>query len=214
MKMLFRTTCRLFHGKYQYKVVLICPGARNFKNSTTTQLREFIKYTQESLDNKGKFTSSRYNKIKTQDDLDYAIKLHNLIKTLKDFSTRVEDPWLSFYTNNLADINQLINLDKSRVKCVYQPDTNVTLVAGSIVMPRTDYEYRVTVRRSNQNNSAFVKWAENNKKVKLTKGCALSLSKDRSFGGNHFYISGDNNLLIARMHLGGCIQKIERIIKA
>jgi hypothetical protein len=40
------------------------------------------------------------------------------------------------------------------------------------------------------------------------------LGKSRSWGGTHFYITGDNNLLMAKMHLAGAISKVERIIKA
>jgi capsular polysaccharide biosynthesis protein len=53
-----------------------------------------------------------------------------------------------------------------------------------------------------------------NKKCKLTKSCIRELEKQRSWGGSHFYITGNNNLLLAKMHLGGSISKIERIIKA
>jgi hypothetical protein len=58
-----------------------------------------------------------------------------------------------------------------------------------------------------------VAWAGTNSKLKLTKSCAKALLKPRSWGGSYFYITGDNNLLMAKMHLGGCISKVERIIK-
>jgi hypothetical protein len=47
----------------------------------------------------------------------------------------------------------------------------------------------------------------------MTKSCKTALGKNKSWGGTHFYVSGENNLLMAKMHLGGSILKIERIIK-
>ena len=76
------------------------------------------------------------------------------------------------------------------------------------------YEFRVTMGKTVQPNIAFIEWADTNKKCKLTKSCIRDLEKQRSWGGTHFYITGDNNLLMAKMHLGGAIAKIERIVKS
>jgi hypothetical protein len=81
-------------------------------------------------------------------------------------------------------------------------------------MSKVNFDYKVTLGKTNQECSAFVQWAENNAKLKLTKSCKTELSKNKSWGGTFFYITGDNNLLMAKMHLGGSINKVERIIKA
>jgi hypothetical protein len=64
-----------------------------------------------------------------------------------------------------------------------------------------------------QEYSTFVEWAEKHPKIKLTKSCIRDLNKNRSWGGTHFYVTGDNNLLMAKMHLGGTISKVQRIIR-
>jgi hypothetical protein len=63
-----------------------------------------------------------------------------------------------------------------------------------------------------QDYSSFVEWAENHPKVKLTKSCRRDLIRGKSWGGTHFYVTGDNNLLMTKMHLGGTISKVQRII--
>ena len=214
MKMLSKSTRSLFKGQYQYKIILVCPGARIFKDTTPRQVQEFISQTQESISGKAKQGMPRYNKIKTQAELDYMVKLYALLGSLQNFDSRIEDPWISIYTNNLSDIDLLINLNKDKVKVLYQPDANVNLVVGTIVMPRINYDFRVTLGRTGQDQSAFVTWADSNKKIKMTKSTRTCLEKGRCWGGNHFYVTGDNNLLLAKMHLGGCIAKVERIIKA
>jgi hypothetical protein len=152
--------------------------------------------------------------IKTQDDLDYAFKLQNAMANMSNVDVRVETPWVTVYTNSMADLNKLINLDQEKVKYISLPPDNTTLSEDTIIMPKMDYEFRITLGKTTQEHSAFISWAENNKKCKLTKSCIKDLSKPRSWGGTHFYLTGDNNILMAKMHLGGSIAKIERIIKA
>lgn len=152
--------------------------------------------------------------VKTQSDLDYALALCTRLKKLNNFDIRVETPFISVYSNTEADIIALAKIDNDRVKYISKPPTNTTLTCSTIVMPKMNYEYRVTLGKTTHENSGFVTWADSNKKVKLTKSCIRDLNKDRSWGGTYFYITGDNNLLMAKMHLGSSINKIERIVKA
>ena len=75
-------------------------------------------------------------------------------------------------------------------------------------------EKSVRIIRSMYESESLKKADRNNKKCKLTKSCTSALLRPRSWGGQHFYITGDNNLLMAKMHLGSSIAKVERIIKA
>ena len=204
--MQYKTTKCLFKGMYQYKIVLVCSGAQWFRSgdmdATLVSLKSLV-----VNDKKSGYTYG----IRTQDDLDYAFLLQKQLKKLKDFEIRVESPWVTVYSNNKSDVDSLIKLDDTRVKYVSIPD--LTLEKDTIVMPKMDYEFRITLGKTSREHSAFIDWAEGNSKIKLTKSCKKDLSKDRSWGGTHFYITGEKNLLVARMHLGGSINKIERIIK-
>jgi hypothetical protein len=208
----YKTTTRLFKGIYQYKIVLVCPGSGWFRNGLEEALEQLKRV--DLADSRSNATSWRASFIKTQEQLDYAFKLQSQLSKLKDIDIRVESPWISVYTNKKSDVDKLANLDKDQVKYISQPVPNTSLSADTIIMPKMNYEYRVTLGKTNQENLAFVSWAETNKKVKLTKSCVKDLGKARSWGGTHFYITGDNNLLLAKMHLGGSIAKVERIIKA
>jgi hypothetical protein len=206
----FKTTRKLFRGIYQYKIVLVVPGAGLFRHGDMDTL----------LDNLNKVDLSRppvhsykNSNIKNQEDLDYAFKLQTAFSSMSDIDIRVETPWISVYTSNKKNIDKLVNLNKDRVKYVSIPPANSELSEDKIIMPKMDFDFRVTLGKTNNECSAFVSWAETNSKVKLTKSCVRDLSKTRSWGGTHFYITGDNNLLLAKMHLGGCISKIERIVK-
>jgi len=204
----FKTTRRLFRNTYQYKIVLVCAGSSLFRDGNALDTLIDIKRGWYDKD-KPRFN----NHIKSQDDLDYAIGLATELNNLSDYDLRVEAPWISIYTNTESNVDKLVALSPDRVKYVSKPDPSTNLASGTIVMPKMDYDYRVTMGKTIQPNPSFIEWAQASKKCKLTKSCIRDLEKPRSWGGTHFYITGDNNLLLARMHLGGSIAKVERIVK-
>ena len=209
----YKTTRKLFRGTYQYKIVLVCAGASWFRNRDLDQIFEELKQIDLTLAQK-KANNYRTSFIKTQEDLDYAFNLATTLLKSDTHEIRVENPWITVYSNSKKDIDKLISLDPTKVKYISQPDPNVILSQDTIVMPKMAYEFRVTMGKTVQPNLAFVEWADTNKKCKLTKSCIRDLEKQRSWGGTHFYITGNNNLLMAKMHLGGAIAKIERIVKS
>jgi hypothetical protein len=208
--MQFKTTTKLFQNKYQYKVVLVCSGAQHFRSGDFADILDRLKKIDLDL-NKARSTS-RVN-IKTVEELEYAVKLAQILDKFTDIDIRVESPWISIYTNNRKDLDAVIKLDKEKIKYISEPPKNSNLNSDSIIMPKMNYDYRVTLGKTTQEHTAFLEWAENSTKCKLTKSCIRDLTKSRSWGGTHFYISGDNNLLFAKVHLGGSISKIERIVK-
>jgi hypothetical protein len=151
--------------------------------------------------------------IKNYNDRLYGIDVAKLLINQKDLDIRVENPWISIYTNDRKLINQLAKINESHVKYIAEPDVNTQLAEGTVVMPKMDYDYRITMGKTVQPNYSFIEWAEKSPKCKLTKSCIRDLQKPRSWGGTHFYITGDNNLLLAKMHLGGSVSKVERIVK-
>jgi hypothetical protein len=208
--MQFKTTTKLFRGIYQYKIVLVCPGAQWFRCGDMSSTLEQLKKV--NLDSP-KASTWRNIHIKTPEDLDYAFKLQSALSKMNDIDVRVETPWITIYTNNKKYITTLTNLDKNQVKYVSAPPANTTLTSNTIIMPKMNYDFRITLGKTSYEHSAFISWAETNSKVKLTKSCVRDLSKTRSWGGTHFYITGDNNLLMVKMQLGDSIAKIERIVK-
>lgn len=202
----YKTTKRLFKGTYQYKIVLVCAGAQWFRSGDMDATLESLN----SLSMNDKMSGYKYS-VRTQEDLDYAFALQKQLKKLKDIEIRVESPWITVYSNNKSDVDQLSKIDSEKVKYICIPEA--LLDKDTIVMPKIPFEFRITMGKTTHEHSTFVQWAEGNANLKLTKSCKRDLQKDRSWGGTYFYITGEKNLLVARMHLGGSINKIERIIK-
>jgi hypothetical protein len=196
-------------GTYQYKIVLVCGGAGYFRNNN-------LDYALEKL-NAVDINASQYQwqyGIKTQDDLDYGYSLHKTLSTLDNYTLRVESPWISIYSNSHKDIDLLSKINQSKVKYICSPAGGVGYDKNTIVMPKIDFDFKVTLGKTSSNYQSFVHWAENNSKIRLTKTCIRDLNKEKSWGGTYFYITGEKNLLMAKMHLGGCINKIERIVRS
>ena len=206
--MIYKETKSLFLKKYQYKVVLVCPAASGFRGGYfETALKELKNYKL------GDKIFGWQNRIQNQFDLENSIDVCTDLKNLQSIEVRVESPWISIYTNNVKDVNILAKKYANIIKYISKPAKPDTLEDDTIVMPKMDYDFKVTLAASKTEHSAFVQWAETNAKLKVTKSCKRDLLRPRSWGGTHFYVTGNNNLLMAKMHLGGCIAKIQRIIK-
>lgn len=209
--MLLKTTTKLFYGKYQYKTVLVCSGAQLFRGCDLERAEKSLECIDLAKNSKDKI---RRNIIKTPEEYKYAVKLLKKLKKLQDFDLRVESPWISIYSNNEQDINSLNRLDESRVKYTSSPASGTSLTVGTIIMSKRNFDYKITLGRTHNENSSFVQWAESQTgRVQLTKSCKRHLLQNGTWGGSHFYLTGDNVLLMAKMHLGGSISKIERITK-
>lgn len=202
--MQYKTTNKLFRGTYQYKVVLVCAGSGYFRDGDMTNTLGILG---------GIVLDGTSKHIKTQEQLEYAVALAKVIKKCNDVQIRVESPWISVYTNSKKDVDSLVKIAPNNVKYISKPPDGVQMQVGTIIMSKRDFDYKITLGRTRHSNIPFIEWADTNSKVQLTKTCIRDLNKDRSWGGSHFYISGDNMLLVAKMHLGDSISKIERIIK-
>ena len=213
--MLTKTTKSLFKGTYQYKIVLVCSIAGAFRSGDMATTLELLRKTIVVDATVPAIRRGYYNSApKTQDELDYAFKLQTRLSKLTDIEIRVEVPYVSVYTNSKTVVDSLIKIDADKVKYISIPSSSNALAKDTIVMPKIPFEFRITLGKTIQSHDAFVEWAEKTPKMKLTKSCKRDLLRARSWGGTYFYATGDNVLLMAKMHLGGSINKIERIVKA
>jgi len=164
----------------------------------------------------GHGTKSKYlsRMFKNAYDVNHSIKLISDLKKMQDFDLRIETPYISVYTNNIKNINFLEKKYYDQIRYICKPDAPDSLEADVVIMPKLKgFDYKITLAATRQEHSAFVAWAENNPKIRITKSAKRELLRSRSWGGTHFYVVGENNLLMAKMHLSTSIGKIQRIAK-
>lgn len=203
-----KDTVSLFSNKYKYKIVLVCPGAGFFRGNK-------LDYALEKLTEiKNGNSNPPWFKTKSKDDLEYCFTLQRVLTSLSDYEIRIEHPLLNFYTNTPGNLEKLADIDENRVKYVCLPDKNIgELEQNTVVVKKLDYKHKVHLGSTRQEYNDFVKWCENNSKIRLTKSAKRDLSKARSWGGSYFYVKDDKSLTMVRMFLGSSIVKIETVIK-
>jgi hypothetical protein len=138
------------------------------------------------------------------------MQIYNKLTATDDYCTRVEFPAVTIYTNTYSDIIALRDIDTNKVRSISMPPANLT--AGTVYMPTIDYEFRVTIGRTEKKYLDFLEWADAINKLRITNGCRDMLSQYSSYGGGHFYVTGENMLLMCRMQLAGIKLTVDRIV--
>lgn len=204
-----KDTVSLFSNKYKYKIVIICPVASWYRGNQLDNVRD--KLSKLSLTNK----SPPWNKIKTQDDVDFCYKLYDTISKLSDYDIRVEQPFINFYTNIESNIEKLANLNPDRIKYISLPNkNNPELADKTVLVKRLNFDYKVHIGKTRRDNRNFIEWALTNDKIRLTGRSKKDLSRSQSWGGSYFYVRGEKTLTMVKLFLADEINKIEHVIKA
>lgn len=203
----FKETKKLYQGKYQHRIVLVCSGVHVFRGGDLDNA--FKRLSTIGLPEQEVNYFSRHVVVRSQQEIDFLFEVYQCLSTLTDYAVRVENPWLSIYTNKEDDIEKLREIDKKRVKAIYRPLTN--LLVGEIVST-LPFDYRVTVRSSKIDLTPFCEWAETNEKIRLTGSLKSLIARPYPNRTAYFYVKGDYTLTMSKLHLGGFITKIDRIV--
>ena len=193
---------KLFHNKYKFKIVLRTGVASWFRGGK-------LDYVLKSLSNKHHFP------VYSKEEHVFAQTVYNTVVDMEGLMTRVESPFLSFYTNNESNLKLIVAIDHERIKYISMPDPEKSEISvGSILVKKLDFGFKITMGATRQNLSSFVQWSKDNPKVRLPKRAERDLSKDHSYGGSHFYVKDEKSLILVKMFLGSYITKIETVIRS
>jgi hypothetical protein len=205
--MKIKTTKKLYKRKYQYNIVLVCAFGNVFRGSNTSKYKSRL-----DIENTNAAILSSTNRyLYRVDDLELANTLYTELLTISDYCTRIEYPTLTIYTNDWSDIIKLREINSDRVRSISIPPDN--LIEGAVYMPTMDYEYRLTLGKTEKPYTDFIEWADAINKVKITNSCRDMLSDENgSYGGGHVYVTGENTLLIVKLQLSGIRLTIDRIV--
>lgn len=204
-----KQTTKLFNNKYKYKIVLVSKAASWFRGCKFDYVEKCLAA---DFAQTGDPWSIRLNPYERE----YTIQLCSLLKKLIDYEIRVESPFISFYSNTKSDVEQLAKLDSTRVKYISMPaqGTDAVLEEGKVIVKNIDFDYKVTMGRTRQDFISFVKWCEDNDKIRMPKRAKADLSKSKCWGGSHFYVKDEKTLTMVKMFVGGFIHTVEPVIKS
>jgi hypothetical protein len=187
--------------------VLVNKGAFWFRGNN-------LDYVEQRLENNSSLLT--WEKELTKTDREYNQKLLLLFRQCDDYDLRIENPLLSFYTNNEKDISKLAKIDIFKVKYVVMPDANSqqSLNKNTVIVKKLDFDFKVSMGRTTQEFISFINWCEDNPKIRMPKRVKHDLSKSYSWGGGHFYVKDEKTLLMVKMFVGSWINKVEQVVKA
>lgn len=206
--LLIKDTLSLFMGKYQYKVVLVSPGAHWFRGKNLNLVEQKL------LDEKA---SKHWLKGTTGENHTFVKDLVQAFKNFNpdEYDIRIETPLINVYTNNKTQVETLTAVNPIFVKFVSLPSkTGPVLKQGDIIVKNLDFDYKIFMGNTRRNYKDFLNWSVNNDKIKVTKKCTKDLNSERSWGGSYFYVKGEKTLTMVKMFLGSDISRVENIIKA
>lgn len=208
---LIKPTKSLFLNQYNYKIVLVSSRAQWFRRKNYDFVRQMLNRTGAAT-----YHPNAYS-------LDYSCREYcvNLLNTFEsfdqnEFQIRVENPFINVYTNSIEHVELLAAIDPDWVKSVFLPDNLTrTLNPNTVVVKTLNYDYKVFLKTiKDQDNSSFLSWANDNKKIRMSANCLKDLNRSTSRGGSYFYVKDEKTLTMVKMFLGAHIRNIVNVIKA
>lgn len=207
----YKETKKLYQGKYQHRIVLVCSGVHVFRGGNLDNAFKKLSALVVPDRDEPYYMRPHYT-VRYQAELDYLFDVYSCLLNMNNYAVRVEHPWLSIYSDNENDIIALKNINQDRVREIYRPVVNLSVGEVLSTLP---FDYKVIIKPSKDDYSAFVEWSKQFDTIKLTNSCRDSLVNDSNhYIETYFYISGDKTLTMAKLHLGGIIKRIEKIVRA
>lgn len=205
-----KPTTKLFNNKYKYKIVIVTALSYWFRGENILKFDEKLKTfnTSQSTTNQ-----SLLIQVRKEGGTGFAQDIHKYILSMTDYIIRVEYPFLHVYTNNFLDIEKLAEIKPSQVKYVFKPEDESVLISGTVISKRLDFKYKITLGQTHTSHDSFVEWCNSNPKVRISKGTIGNLKRKRCYQPGHVYVKDDKTLTMIKMFIGGCINKIENVIK-
>lgn len=192
-----KNTTSLFFDKYVFKVTVALDDlhiASIFRGFNVKYIESMLKQL-----NNGTLT--------TRVPIDYVFvnQLFCLLTSIRHpFSVSVEWNRVRIYSNSEAFMNQIINLDKSKVVEFSKPKNDkikqlLLTTKNVIIRPKCEFEFLLKIKTYNAYKK-FENWGQSNPAFKFLSG------------SNSVYINNEKNLNLSRLYLGSAIQRIDSIV--
>ena len=213
-------TKKKFFNTYLFKSVIYCPGGRVLSNSSSKNktVKEMVQERIDTLNAQTQLKSiwfASYSKMKADelvnhcsiDQLEYFL---NIKKTNPGIKIRIEEPNISVYAKDEAELFQISSVIKpDRVKELHRPssvEAAEALERGEIIVKKpTDYNYKICLKECILSDVSIKQQIYDylyalGDEVSLTKSLKKHLgSKLSYFCGGYFYCK--DSKIITFIHL-------------
>lgn len=221
MSSLNSNTTKLFYGKYAYKLSVYCAVANIFRNKDFN----YAKYRLDSWNQDiARGIPPLLGIYSTGDriplsDLHLALKLLNIFKTApSNFTLRIECRTLNIFSNDISwlknvrsllaiDSIELIGPENSKVAdyLLKNPKHQIATFTG--------FRYKIKTKFVRKEYSAFGKWCQTAKGIKISKKFQDELLTDRYLSeGRNIYVKDEKTLNIVTLLIGEGIQSTTYLV--
>ncbi len=145
-----KSTKKLFHDTYLYKLKVFAPGVRLLRYDSDLPMQErldsLIKYVNNFTKNQYYFSIATDSNLQLSDS-EQLDDLKKFIVDNKDVKVRIEEPAISFYSNNIEKLKTIANLRYERVEEIHMPESDSEckiLTEGNIIASKyNEYKYKI-----------------------------------------------------------------------
>ena len=197
-------TKKKFFNQYLYKAVLHTPFCRLILSNHTNLTSEY----QRRLDMSRHYNyGGSWNKknTSTRANIGELAYYQNLrLRNTDELKFRIEEPYLSIYTNNEQSLYDIISKINSDIKEIHRPANDhakAILDQGEIVIKKsTEYKYKVVLRESGAisyevREQVYNYLAGLSDTVKMTKGCKRNLTERHYWFTSTYFYTKDPSVL-------------------
>jgi hypothetical protein len=214
-------TKKLFFEKYAYKIKLYAPGIGvlryNSSNSISERLDLLIKQTNTFYGASYYFGVSVRSNLKFS-DAGQLEKIKTFIQNNKDIKNRIEEPYISFYSNDIEVLKIPAQISEERIEEVSLPysDSDLTkLLQGNIIVnDANNYKYKMIL--NNVFKKEIIPTLKNifiNSDIDSeTKKKILRNLKDGYYPGGYVYTSEMHLAFLLNLACPNMVKKIYNVV--
>ena len=210
-------TTKLFYGQYVYKVVIRNEIAHLFREKNYTwakySLDKLQAQLEEGADQLHFVRGQRWAAVSISDFLT-AQKLFHEFTNFDNCKLRVENPWLSVYSNDIKWLKNLTSKVGDSCQEFWEPNSkNIKLLESNTIISYSikDYKYKVTLGSKTCPN--FINWIDSNRdKIKIGNKTYEAINDNCYTKGLYFYVRDEKVLNLINLIIGPAAQRIDKIV--
>lgn len=217
---------KLFFGRYLYKIKFYCPGSRSIYSKTFKDLRDII-YSRLNSETKFYNYAGSWYSLCRNDNLSQNVRFNQLqffqnLKEFKNFSIRVEEPFISVYSNDEKDLYQISKICyPDRLREIHSPESIIAqhiLLEGDIIgSSKNKFKYKVILKPYNFKNNSDKDFLKNtldniSESIKLTKSIVNFISSSHMwYQGGYIYVLDSSTATFLKLAFPNLISSIFKV---
>jgi hypothetical protein len=218
-----KSTKKLFHDKYAYKLKIFAPGARLLRNDSDLSYKErltlLIEHVNQFYGKSYYFNIATKSKLK-EGDPQQLMKIKKLMDDNPDVKTRIEEPSIIFYSNDLEKLKTIAAANYNRIDEIHLPmtdDDHQILLDGKIIASKfNDYKFKITLSPlyDRQLISAFQNVIENSDLSLFAKRTIIRQIKTGYYPGGYIHTNDEKIAFILNLIRPKMVRKIYSVVSS